>query len=490
VTDDLRSLDDHARSDAEVKLLATVVKNSAPPDYNAYSDMRCEVTESAFMDPGMKSVFVAIDSVVNAGEHLTPHTLNERLPKGPEGKDALLQVLSYARTDHARTEHMDQYSRLMKQSHVPTKMRNILSSAVADLESGRAVHDVHTQLDMQMDEVVRADRPAAADFIPLRSAAHTALEDLRVIWGGDEKSRPFIPTQFLQSNALMGGGLYRKHMNFVAARPSVGKTAIWEQVAAFVAEAGVGVIVLSLEMTLAEHMLRCAIRDSCIRTSMQDLMSPSFLEEVDASGTPKVRRLEESLSGLSELPIRGITQTRELNEVVRRILRCIRTWPEDWPKPGLIVIDYLQLIRARGTGAWSRTDEVATVANTIRDICIAENLAGMPLAQLNRNIEEQTSVKVKDGKTQKSQGRLPRMSDLRESGQLEQDAHNIWFPHRDIMQDAPETGRQDSLFVFGKCRSGTPGLVSTLWEGPRIMYTERGFGWMSHASGPDAEVQI
>jgi len=483
MSDDVKSLDDLARSDAEVKLLACIVKGSAPPRYSVYSEIRTEITEAAFLDEGMKSVFKSIDSVVGAGEHLNPHTLTGRLSRDTGSREALAAVLSYARTDHADENNVPQYLRHMKESHVPTKLRDVLSTSIAMIEDGVPVHDVHSRLDHMVDEIVRSDRPAEADFIMVRAATHVALEELRVVWGGDENSRPFIPTPWLTTNSLLGGGIYKRHLNLVAARPSVGKTAVWEQMAMSMAAAEQGVIVLSTEMSMSEHLIRCGIRESNICTSYQELMSHKFPEIRDTkSGRLKIDMLNESMEAMVDLPIIGIQQTREVTETVRRVYRAIRSWPDDWPPPKVFILDYIQQIRGRGLGAWSRTDEIFQITNVLRELCIAEDMAFVPLAQLNRGAEE----REKDGSLKR-----PRFKDIKDCGTLEQDAWNIIFPHRDIMTEASDAGRQEAEFVLGKARSGSPGIVSMFWEGPRIRYLEKGSAWWGNAMpNPDESTPL
>ena len=115
---------------------------------------------------------------------------------------------------------------------------------------------------------------------------------------------------------------------------------------------------------------------------------------------------------------------------------------------GLLVVDYMQLATARNSRSESREQEVATISRALLAIAKELRVPVVALAQMNRSIEERAAPK-------------PRMADLRESGQIEQDAQNIIFTHRD-MDEPDEEIRQ---LVVAKARAGQPGDVEMRWHG-------------------------
>lgn len=460
------SLQQVAQTDAELKLLSCIVAGSAPPDYPVYSDLRGEISPGMFLNTSLRTLATAIDQVVSAGECITVASVRER--SGPEFDAAIASLFTYARSAHSKVELIPAYLSHLKEIQVPSVVKSHLDAAIVALESGTSPREVHEKLSAEMTLALEAQ--GLDQFIDCTAAANQVLLDLQKVWSGTIADAPFIPTQWPEVNALFGGGWYKKGMNIIAARPSIGKTALWEQEIVWQAdEAGHGSIVIDLEMTPGQHLIRMAKRAGMVRSQMHEIYHPDF------AGTKDHERLLDALEGLQSLPIQFIDKTRILDECVRRIYRRYRNWP--WPgKPKFLVLDYIQLLRDMAGGWWSRTDEVGAVSTRLLDVAQDLDMVFIALAQLNRNLEDST--------------RLPRMSDIRECGQLEQDATNILFPHRvlipssageknnDVEQTRPTpriSGPVSAQGVIGKARWGTPGVVPWLWDGDILTYRERGF---------------
>lgn len=217
----------------------------------------------------------------------------------------------------------------------------------------------------------------------------------------------------------------------LAARPSVGKTALAMQVAVNVADQGSSVLFVSLEMSkleLGERIMswRASVPSHAMRNGYM---------------TPEHRRaIVEQVNRDAELPLSIIDDSQiDINEITAHAMKLKRVG-----RLGLVVIDYLELIRPVRRDP-VREREVAEICAGLKRL---QKDAGVPvicLAQLNRKVEEGAD-------------RDPRLSDLRASGAIEQDAHQVWFLARKVTPDNPGEDRVARLMV-AKNRNGRVGSI-------------------------------
>lgn len=208
-----------------------------------------------------------------------------------------------------------------------------------------------------------------------------------------------VPTGFQEVDTRMtGGGLVRGFSHIIAARPSMGKTALMLDIAENAASAGFVVYIATLEMmnkTLLDRLF--AIRAGVPRWKVSPGISDRDLN--------KLRGVADDFRPLTLIvddSSRGIPQMR----------RAIRNKERELKRPvDLIIADYLQLMRTDKGG--TRNDQVGANSRGWQELCIEHNTAGLLLSQLSRNHEQQ--------------GREPDLSDLRDSGEIEQDARAVFL---------------------------------------------------------------
>jgi replicative DNA helicase len=244
-----------------------------------------------------------------------------------------------------------------------------------------------------------------------------------------------LPTGFTRLDS-MTAGMHPGDLIIVAGRPSMGKTAFALNVAvnACAKKTGHPVVVFSLEMPkeqLASRMLCCEARVDASRLRTGRLFKEDWPKLAEAAGT------------ISDLPIwiddtPGLT-LMELRAKARR-LRADKGL-------GFIVIDYLQLMRS-GTRSESREQEISEISRSLKGLAKELELPVMALSQLNRGVE-----------TRGTKDKRPQLSDLRESGAIEQDADTILFIYRDEVynQETPDVGIAE--VIVGKQRQGPTGTV-------------------------------
>jgi Mrp family chromosome partitioning ATPase len=252
-----------------------------------------------------------------------------------------------------------------------------------------------------------------------------------------------VPTGFHDLDALTGG-LKPGDLIVVAARPSVGKSAFAFTLARHAADAGVGVLIFSAEMAaqqIAERLVSAEARVDAQRLRTGDVDEDEW------------RRVGAAFDVLAALPIwLRDDASPALDDLVRRATRAVAV-----ERVGLVVVDYIGLVRV--PGARERRLEVGAVSRTLKALARDAGVPVVALSQLNRGVEAR-------------QDHRPMLSDLRESGDIEQDADLVMLLNREEAFD-PNTDRRNILDVIvGKARNGPTGTVALRWHAQHVMLTD------------------
>ncbi len=245
-----------------------------------------------------------------------------------------------------------------------------------------------------------------------------------------------VPTGFLDLDRLTAG-LQPSDLIVIAARPSMGKTALALNIAAHAAtecDPHVGVALFSLEMAKEQLVLRMLCAEGRVDSSRA---RAGYLGERDF---PK---LAQAAARLSEAPI-FIDDSSDTSPIVLKA-KCRRLMRERNTNLGLIIIDYLQLMRSARPGE-SREKEIAEISRSLKALAKELKVPVIALSQLNRQVETRPD-------------RRPLLADLRESGAIEQDADVIAFIYRDEMyhRDSKEPGVAE--IIVAKQRNGPTGTA-------------------------------
>ncbi|MBN2024404.1 MAG: replicative DNA helicase [Pirellulales bacterium] len=252
------------------------------------------------------------------------------------------------------------------------------------------------------------------------------------------------PTGFNDLDALTGG-LHDAELTILAARPSMGKTAFATNIAENVAiESNVPVLFVSLEMTrheLAQRMLASQGKIDGIRFRSGVMSKEDRAKLMEASA-----RLSKSPLFIDDSPSRSMS---EIAACARRIKRRHGL--------GLLVIDYLQLVQPESAND-PRQEQVAKIARRLKGLARELKVPVLCLAQLNRQVEAGTG----------REAHRPRLSHLRESGAIEQDADVVMFVHREEYYHTREDAQRDGIAGQGdifvaKQRNGPTGDVKLAW---------------------------
>lgn len=270
------------------------------------------------------------------------------------------------------------------------------------------------------------------DFTHISEVLETAYERIEQLFE-NEGNMTGLPTGYSDLDR-MTSGFQKSDLIIVAARPSVGKTAFALNVAQNIAiRAGTPVAIFSLEMAkeqLVQRML-CAeayIDGHKLRTGT-----------LDDDDWPK---LSMGVSTLSNAPI-YIDDTPGINiSEMRSKLRRLKSQSG----LGFVVIDYLQLIHGRRTSSDNRQQEISEISRMLKQLARELEVPVVALAQLSRSVEQR-------------QDKHPMLSDIRESGSIEQDADIVAFLYRDDYYD-PESDKKNVVeILIAKQRNGPTGKV-------------------------------
>ena len=261
-----------------------------------------------------------------------------------------------------------------------------------------------------------------------------------------------VPTGFVDLDR-MTSGLQAGDMVVLAARPSMGKTAFAVNIAEHVAlNEGLPVAIFSMEMGAAQLAVR--IVGSIGRINQGNLRTGKLSDEEWPRLTEAIEKLRTVSLHIDETP--GLTPS-ELRANARRLAR-------QCGKLGLIVVDYLQLMSgSSGSQGENRATELGEISRGLKMLAKELQCPVIALSQLNRSVEQRTDKR-------------PMMSDLRESGAIEQDADIIMFIYRDDYYNKDSKEPNVAEVIIGKQRNGPTGTVKLYFQKSQTRFESLAMG--------------
>lgn len=332
--------------------------------------------------------------------------------------------------------HAELYAAMVAEAGV---MRRLISAGGKMATLGyQHEHDAETVLEKA--EQLLLDVSSSRATVGARPAAEILrdyLDHVEAIRSGDPSAYA-IPTGFHDLDRLLHGGMKRSDLVIVAARPSFGKTALALAFAANVAmRLGAGVAIFSLEMSASQVIARIVSTESGIETDRIERGALSATEE---------RRLGAVLGPVASAPIViDDTSTLTPSELRSRVRRIQAEQPVD-----LVVVDYLQLMSTGKEGA-NRVHEISEITRQMKILAREQHVAVLLLSQLSRAVEQRNP-------------KIPMLSDLRESGSIEQDADVVVFIYRDEKYNRESERRGLTDLIVAKHRNGPTGLATLLFN--------------------------
>lgn len=361
-----------------------------------------ELRAHHFCDPVHGRIFAAIMAKVQAGDMASPVTLRLLFQDdaGVEelGGPAYLARLAGAASTHAVRD----CSKVIMDLWARRGVVEALQEAQRGVHGALELQAVASKLDRAIAEAVQggASRPLFRSF--LRSAHDAIMETNAALLG----EAPGVSTGLAALDEVIGS-LMPGRAYFLGGRPSMGKTALAATIAFNVAKAGHAVTFASLEM-LDSDLTRRSISQMLRAEGMR---VPYFRLERGNVSEAEMRAAIMAAKAHETLPIRYVThQHRELSSLAMALRAAHRA-----QKTGLIVIDYLQLVTVEG--ARTTFDRVSAASKAIKALAMDLGCPVLCLSQLSRSVEERDDKR-------------PRLSDLRASGEIEEDADAVIFAFR------------------------------------------------------------
>lgn len=331
--------------------------------------------------------------------------------------------------------NVDYYAQIVEEKAM---LRRLIRTATQIVSSGYASEDDVGALlnDAEARIMELSNRRAAHGFISIRDVLMEVFERVEFLFN-HKGGVTGIPSGFVDLDK-MTSGFQRNDLIIVAARPSVGKTAFALNIAQNVAvRAQETVAIFSLEMSAAQLVQRMICAESNVDAGR---MRTGFLEGDDWE------KLSMAIGSLSEAQV-YIDDTPGITVAELRA-KCRRLKKEKGL--GMILIDYLQLIQGRGKAGENRQQEVSEISRTLKQIARELEVPVIALSQLSRGVEQR-------------QDKRPMMSDLRESGSIEQDADIVAFLYRDDYYNHETEKKNIIEIIIAKQRNGPVGTVELVF---------------------------
>jgi len=321
--------------------------------------------------------------------------------------------------------------------------------------AGRSAGDILDAAEAKVFEIKEAGAKSSQGFQPLQPLLVEVVNRIDELYNRDNPSDiTGIATGFADLDSKTSG-LQPGDLIVVAGRPSMGTTALSLNIAENVAlDANLPVAVFSMEMGATQLVMR--MLGSIGRLDQHKMRTGRIAEEDWHKLTTALGRLSEVPMFIDETP--GLT-AMEVRARARRLAR------QNDGKLGLIVIDYIQLMSGNGKGE-NRATEISDISRSLKSLAKELHVPVIALSQLNRSLEQRPNKR-------------PVMSDLRESGAIEQDADVILFIYRDEVynQDSPDKGSAE--IIIGKQRNGPIGTVRLTFLGEYTKFESWAPGGMS-----------
>ncbi len=425
--------------DSERALLGALLLK---PD--AIHDISDLVHADSFYAEKHRMIFESMRELSERGEPIDILSLSERLG----GKGALERVGGRAYVAELAASaptpgNFTHYAELVSRKHL---MRSLIDAAYQITETaydeGRDTADVLDEAEKAVMAIGNAS--ASHKFISIKEKLDGAWDRIESLSKNDGAIRG-IPTGYPDLDALLSG-LHPSDLVILAARPSVGKTSLALDIARNAAvRHNVPVGIFSLEMSAEQIVDRMLSAESFVNS--WKLRTGAVHAEEDFG------KIRDALETLSKAPIyiddKPANNILGMRAVARRLKRERGI--------GLIIVDYLQLMAPTNTKASdSMVQQVTEISRSLKGLARELEVPVLALSQLSRAVEQR--------------GGTPRLSDLRDSGSIEQDADVVMFIHREDKQNKESDRTNIAQILIEKHRNGPTGKVELYFDEKRTTF--------------------
>lgn len=409
-------------------------------DRDVVSDVSSLVSKEDFYNPQYAEAYGAMLALYNEGSQITLITLGEKmkhlgLPESISSLEFMKEVIMNVPT----SANAAQYAAIVQDYAVKRRLIKFADELSNSCYTGRdTVDEILEDTEKRVFEIVQ-ERKGIEDDESIKKVVMRVLNQIEQAAKNGGRITG-IPTGFTQLDYKLSG-LHPSELILVAARPAMGKTAFVLNIAQnVVGKSGIPCAIFSLEMDKEQLVSRLISMDS---------MVDSYNIRTGALSGDEWKGVMESAITIGDSPLylydkSGIT-VAELSS------RCRKLKMRD-ERLGLIIIDYLQLMGG-GKRSESRQQEISNISRSLKVLARELKVPIIALSQLSRAVESRDDKK-------------PMLSDLRESGAIEQDADVVMFIYREdyyLKEESTRPGMAD--IIVAKQRNGATGTIELVWLG-------------------------
>ena len=394
--------------------------------------------EDAFYREDNKIIYQAILNLYSKSEPIDIITLKDELESmGKFEQVGGFEYLASLPDKVPTTANVQKYIKIVEEKSV---LRNLIKTANEIIELGynptEDVEDIMDGAEKKIFDIMQSKNTKS--YTPIKDVLVESFTNLEKLYN-QKQHVTGVPTQFYDLDDKTAG-LHGSELILVAARPAMGKTAFALNIATNAAlRANVPVAIFSLEMSkdqLVNRMLcsEAMVDSNKVRTGKLDEEDWTKLAEANGPLSEAGVYIDDT-PGISVMEIR--TKCRKL-KMEKNI--------------GLVVIDYLQLISGSNKRNGSREQEISEISRSLKVLAKELNVPVIALSQLSRAVEQRDDHR-------------PMLSDLRESGAIEQDADIVMFLYRDDYYNKESAEKDIAEVIIAKQRGGSTGTVKLYWMG-------------------------
>jgi len=402
-------------------------------DNEGWDKVAEHVSEEDFYRKEHRYIFRAISQLAAKMDPFDVVTVSEMLETmGEIDTVGGLAYVGMLAKDTPTAANIDSYAKIVRDRSVLRQLIHVgttISSSAFNTE-GQETSQLLENAERQVFEIAEQQQRGKSGFIPVRSLLAKAVDKIESLY---EQDNPItgVSTGFTDFDE-MTSGLQASDLVIVAGRPSMGKTTFAMNLAENVAiKAKKPVAVFSMEMPGDQLAMR--MMSSLGRIDQHKVRTGKLDDDEWPRMTSAINLLAETQLFIDDTAALTPTEVRSRS---RRLMR-------EHGQLGLIVLDYLQLMQSPSSGE-NRVQQISDISRNLKALAKELNVPVVALSQLNRNLEQRPNKR-------------PVMSDLRESGSIEQDADVIVFIYRDEVynEDSPDKGVAE--IIIGKQRNGPIG---------------------------------
>ncbi len=384
-----------------------------------------------------KAIYAAIGALVNASKPADVITVFEQLQSFGKAEEcgglAYLNALAQSVPSAA---NLRRYAEIVRERAILRKLIEASDEIATNAfnPQGRAVSQILDEAEGRIFKIGEEGSRTKQGFQSMQDLAVALIDRVTELHENGAEEVTGVRTGFIDMDR-MTAGLQPGDLIVLAARPSMGKTAFALNMAEHVAvQEGLPVVVFSMEMGASQLALRMV--GSLGRIDQQRLRTGALRDDEWGRLSEAVERISKTNLYIDETPALNSAELRARSR--RQARQC--------GKLGLIVVDYLQLMSGSSSNEENRATEIGEISRGLKALAKELQCPVLALSQLNRSVESRNDKR-------------PMMSDLRESGAIEQDADVIMFIYRDdyYNKDSKEPGVAE--IIIGKQRNGPVGMV-------------------------------